>query len=397
MTGDHPLAALYKPLALPGGLKLRNRLAMLAMTRTRAEVDGAPNALMVEYYAQRADEAGLIISESTAVSEAGRCFINGPGMYTTEHALGWREVVRAVHAKGAKIVLQLNHVGRANNLQHLRRPIRAVGPSAIRIPRGSRKITINIPRVTPYDLPRALETEEVPLVAAEFAHAARLAAFAGFDGVQVHADSGYLIHQFLSTNANDRTDRYGGSPVNRARFALEVLDAVCAVNGPGFVSIKLTPGFQVHEIEEDDIEEKYTYIVDELNKREGLSFLHLAFGDLAQSPIFRSMRRRYQGLVLAEGSLPAHEYVDMLQRKQIDFTGFARAFIANPDYLRRLREGLPLTKVDPETIYSLGPEGYTDYARWDPSRAPGADAGGDGFEGLPVMLTRKSFAEAEGD
>ena len=219
------LQQLFEPIELSPKLTLRNRMAMLAMTRTRAEVDGTPSDLMVEYYRQRSG-AGLIITESTLVSEVGRGFLFAPGMYTTEHARAWRRVVDAVHAEGGKIILQLNHVGRANNLQH--RPLihAPVAPSAIRIPSSSRKITINIGRITPYDMPRALETDEVPLIVDEFRRSAQLALFAGFDGVQVHADSGYLIHQFLSTNVNQRTDRYGGSPQNRARFALEVLDAV---------------------------------------------------------------------------------------------------------------------------------------------------------------------------
>jgi len=355
---------LFDPIVLPGGLALKNRVAMLAMTRARAEIDGAPNAMMVEYYRQRAS-AGLIITESTVVSEVGRGFLNGPGMYTTEQAIEWRKVVDAVHAEGGKIIMQLNHVGRANNLQHRPRPLVPLAPSAIRIPRNSRKITINIPRVTPYDLPRAIETEEVPLIVDEFAHAARLAVFAGFDGVQVHADSGYLIHQFLSTNVNQRKDRYGGTPENRARFALEVLDAVIAVNGPEYVSIKLTPGFEVHDIEETDIDEKYRYIIDELNKRKGLSFLHLYFNDLLTSPVFRAMRQQFEGLVLAEGSLTPTEYAGLLNADAMDFTGVARPFIANPDYIDRLRNGWTLSRSDPETIYGGREEGYVDYPFWD--------------------------------
>lgn len=355
---------LFDPIVLPGGLALKNRVAMLAMTRARAEIDGAPNAMMVEYYRQRAS-AGLIITESTVVSEVGRGFLNGPGMYTTEQAIEWRKVVDAVHAEGGKIIMQLNHVGRANNLQHRPRPLVPLAPSAIRIPRNSRKITINIPRVTPYDLPRAIETEEVPLIVDEFAHAARLAVFAGFDGVQVHADSGYLIHQFLSTNVNQRKDRYGGTPENRARFALEVLDAVIAVNGPEYVSIKLTPGFEVHDIEETDIDEKYRYIIDELNKRKGLSFLHLYFNDLLTSPVFRAIRRQFEGLVLAEGSLTPTEYAGLLNADAMDFTGVARPFIANPDYIDRLRNGWTLSRSDPETIYGGREEGYVDYPFWD--------------------------------
>lgn len=386
------LSPLFTPVRLPGGIELRNRIAMLPLTRTRAEIDGAPTELMADYYAQRAEEAGLIITESTVVSPVGRSFINGPGMYTTEHALAWRRVVEAVHARGAKIVLQINHVGRANNLQYLPRAIPPVAPSEVRIPQDSRRITINIPRVTPYQMPRAIETDEAPLIAGEFARAARLAVFAGFDGVQVHADSGYLIHQFLSTNVNLRKDRYGGSPRNRARFALEVLDAVIAVNGPEYVSIKLTPGFQVHDIEETDIDEKYLYLMDELNKRVGLSFLHLYFSDLANSEVFRSLRSRFQGLVLAEGSLPAEDYVRMLQDGRLDLTGFGRPFIANPDFLKRLREGFPLSRTDPHTVYYGGPAGYTDYPFWDAGDPAGSVVGADAAEDSHVMLKAQAVA-----
>jgi N-ethylmaleimide reductase len=360
------LNPLFQPLRLGGGLELKNRIAMLPMTRVRAEIDGTPNELMAEYYAQRAG-AGLVMTEACAVSQAGRCFVNGPGMYTTEHAIGWRKVVDAVHARGSKIILQIYHAGRANNLQYLPRATAPVSASAIRIPRNSRKITINIPRMTPYEMPRALETEEVPLIADEFVRATRLAMFAGFDGVQVHADSGYLIHQFLSTNVNQRTDRYGGSPQNRARFALEVLDKVVAVNGPGYVSIKLTPGFQVHEIEEDDIEEKYGYLIDQLNQRPGLSFLHLYFYDLATSGVFKMMREGFSGQVLGEGSLKAVDYARMVETGDLDFTGFARAYISNPDLAERLAAGRPISQPDMNTTYSLGAEGYTDYPAFNES------------------------------
>jgi N-ethylmaleimide reductase len=382
--------ALFTPIELPGGLVLRNRITMLAMTRARAESDGTPNDLMAKYYAQRAGEVGLIISESTTVSEVGRGFINGPGMYTTEHAIGWRKVVDAVHARDAKMILQINHVGRLNNLQHLRRPIPPLAPSAVCLPPGSRKITINIPRVTPYARPRAIETEEVALIAAEFARATRLARLAGFDGVQVHADSGYLIHQFLSTNVNQREDRYGGSAENRARFALEVLDAAIEVEGPEYVSIKLTPGLDVGEIEEDDLDEKYTYIVEELNKRKGLSFLHLYFVNLATSSVFRRMRRQFKGKVLAEGSLEADAYDAMLRSGLLDITRFARGFIANPDYLNRLGKGLPLSRFNSETIYNAPePAGYTDYPSWNP-RDPVGSVVGLQHEHVELLLQKQT-------
>lgn len=357
-----PVSSLFEPLKLGGSLVLPNRIVMVGMTRTRAAADGTPTALMAEYYGQRAD-AGLIITESTSVSAVGRSFLTGPGMYTTEHALAWKKVVDAVHERGGRIVLQINHVGRVNNLQYLPQPIPPVAPSPIAVPGTSRQIVINIPRVTPYVEPRALETEEVPLIAAEFAHATRLAAFAGFDGVEIHADSGYLIHQFLSTNANKRTDRYGGSPENRARMALEVLDAVTAVKGPDYVAIKLTPGWTNNEIEEEQVEDTYGHLLDEIAARGRLMFIHFYFPDLATSGLFRSLRQRVRSPVLVDGSLAPADYAAMVAAGEADLAGFGRAFIANPDLPSRLQGSLPLADVDYGTLYVGGSEGYTTYPR----------------------------------
>jgi N-ethylmaleimide reductase len=360
-------AALRRQLTLPDGLTLPNRVVMLPMTRARAEIDGTPNSLMARYYAQRA-EAGLIIAEACPVAPVGRPFLNSPGMFTHDHALGWREVTEAVHHEGGRIMLQLNHSGRVNNLQFTNRPVPPVAPSAVRIPRNSRKITVNIPRVTPFEMPRALSTDEIELIILDFQHAARLARWAGFDGVQIHADSGYLLHQFLSTNVNRRSDRYGGSPQNRARLVLEVLDAIVADEGPQFVSIKLTPGLTVHEIEESDVDEKYPYLIEELNKRQPLAFLHLAFLDLLDSPYYGPLAAAFNGLVLADGSLDVTSYEHLLDSGQADLVGFGRAFIANPDLVTRLCNDRPLSTADQETIYSPGAEGYVDYPIWDPER-----------------------------
>lgn len=360
MMQDHDPQLVSQPISVGRDLLLSNRIVMLGMTRTRAELDGTPNDLMAQHYSQRAG-AGLIITESTAVSASGRSFLNGPGIYTTEHAIGWRKVVDAVHASGGKIILQINHVGRLNNLQYLARAIPPVAPSAIAVSPGARQITINIPRVTPYAKPRALETDEIGLIVDEFARATRLAVFAGFDGVEIHADSGYLIHQFLSTNVNKRVDQYGGSSESRARLALEIVDAVCAVRGPEYVAIKLTPGFTVGEIEEDDLDESYCYLVDELSRRGDLLFLHLYFSDLKTSQTYRMLRDRFRGQVLAEGSLPVADYSAMITAGEADLIGFGRAFIANPDLPRRISKGIAWAEVDYDKLYTQGPEGYTDY------------------------------------
>lgn len=356
------ITSLFDPIDLTTTLALRNRLVMLGMTRTRAENDGTPTELMAEYYGQRAD-AGLIITESTSVSAVGRSFLTGPGMYMTEHARGWKTVVDSVHANGGRIVLQINHVGRVNNLAFLPRAIPPVAPSAVPISQSSRQIVINIPRVTPYDEPRALDTEEVTLIAAEFAHATRLATMAGFDGVEIHADSGYLIHQFLSTNVNRRSDRYGGSAENRARMALEVFNAVAAINGPEYVAIKLTPGWTNNEIEEEQAEETYGCLLDGIAARGSIMFTHFYFPDLADSALFRTLRPKVKGNVLVDGSLTAEQYAAMIVAGEADLAGFGRAFIANPDLPRRLREGVPLADVDYATLYMGGARGYTTYPR----------------------------------
>jgi N-ethylmaleimide reductase len=354
---------VFGPISVGPNLELANRTVMLGLTRARAEIDGTPSRLMVDHYAQRAT-AGLIISEACAVSATGRPFLNGPGMYTQEHALGWSAVTDAVHAAGGKMFLQINHSGRVNNLQHLPRPVQPIAPSAVQIPRRSRNITVNIPRVTPYIVPRAISAREVELIVGEFQRATQLAVWAGFDGVEVHADSGYLIHQFLSTNVNLRDDEYGGTPEKRSRFALEVLDAVIAVNGPEFVSIKFTPRSPVQDIVELDAVEKYAYLVEEVGKRGDLAFMHLFFAGLMNDDIFPMMAGTYQGRILAEGSLTLPDYNLLLQQGRTDLVGFGRAFIANPDLVLRLENNLPLSWPDADTIYTAGPEGYTDYPRW---------------------------------
>lgn len=358
------LAPLFDPITLPGGLKLKNRICMPGLTRCRAYIDGTPNEMMVDYYSQRAD-AGLIITESCPVSAQGRTFMFSPGMYTTEHALAWRKVTEAVHEKGGRIVLQINHTGRATNLQFLPRPVPPLAPSAIRIPRNSRKITLNAPRVTPYEIPRAIETEEVALIVDEFRRATMMADFAGFDAVQVHADSGYLIHQFLSSNVNQRTDRYGGSIENRARFLMEIMDACIDVKGPEFVAVKLTPGYDVHEIEEHDSMELYQYVIGELNKRGDLSFLQLYMQDMLESDVYTMIREKFSGLILAEASLKASTYAEMIRDNLCDMISFGRAYISNPDLATRLRIGAPLSQPDYMTFYSQDAEGYTDYPFWD--------------------------------
>ena len=357
-----------------GTVSLANRIVMAPLTRVRAETDGTPTELMARYYGQRAS-AGLIISEACAVSGTGRPFLTSPGMYTHEHAVAWREVVRTVHQEEGRIFLQIYHCGRVNNLQHLPRPVPPLAPSAIPVSPHSRDITINIPRVTPYITPREIPADEIPLIVGDFRRATEMASWAGFDGVELHADSGYLIHQFFSTNANRRTDQYGGSMENRSRFAFEVLDAVAAVNGHKFIGIKLTPRSPVQDIVEDDADDLYPYVIDELNRRPSLAFLHLYFRSFLDDPLFLTLARRYAGTVIGEGSRTLTEYQPLLEDGTFELVAFGRAFISNPDLPDRLEHGLPLSSPDAATTYSQGPEGYVDYSAWDASDPEGSVVG----------------------
>jgi len=342
---------------------------MAPMTRVRAHSDGTPSDLMAEYYAQRAS-AGLIIAESTAISAYGVGYFGAPGMYADSHVSGWRKVTEAVHRKGGRIFLQLNHYGRCSSHFMLPGGAQPVSASNVMISRKSRLVTVACPRVTPYDAPRALDTAEVELVVEDFRQATRRAALAGFDGVEIHADSGYLIHQFLSSNVNQRQDKYGGSIPNRAQFLLEILDAAATVRGPEYVGVKLTPGFAFHEIEEDGAEELYAYIAQQLNQRE-LCFVHMFDGEGLDTELFSLFRSRYQGVVIAEASLDMDQASQACEAETAEMMAFGRLYISNPDLVRRIAMGAELAPYDPETFYTQGAQGYTDYPAAQASQLSG--------------------------
>ncbi|MGI9295280.1 MAG: alkene reductase [Pseudomonadales bacterium] len=359
MSQNPNALALMEPVSLPGGLKVPNRIVMAPMTRNRADLNGNPNELMATYYAQRAG-AGLIISESTVVSPFGIGYLGAPGHYNGDQTLAWRKVTDAVHEKGGHIFQQLNHYGRCSSRFMLPGGVIPIAPSAVSIHRKSRAVTIASPRVTPYDTPRAMETHEAELVVQDFRSATVRAAAAGFDGVEIHADSGYLIHQFLSSNVNQRIDKYGGSVENRARFVLDVVDACVSVRGDGFVSVKLTPGWGFHDIEEKDAPALYAHVIEQLNRFE-LTFLHLFDSDRLQGELFRQVREQYDGIVLAEGSLSVDESAAAIKSGLCDMSAFGRLYISNPDLAQRIASGASLTPFDADTFYTPGAEGYIDY------------------------------------
>jgi 2,4-dienoyl-CoA reductase-like NADH-dependent reductase (Old Yellow Enzyme family) len=346
---------LMSPLTL-GAIELPNRVIMAPLTRCRA-VDGrVPNALMVEYYRQRAS-AGLILTEATSVDPMGVGYPDTPGIWSEEQATAWRAIVEAVHQEGGRIVLQLWHVGRVSDPVYLDgRP--PVAPSAVAQPGH---VSLLRPR-RPFPVPRALETDEIPAVVDAYRHGARLALEAGFDGVELHGANGYLIDQFLQASSNLRTDAYGGSLANRARFLLEVTDAVCEVWDPQRVGMHLAPRGG-EDPEHDPTGEKiFGHVARALGER-NLGFI-CAREPRQEGWLGPRLREAFGGPYIANQEFTGASAEECLQAGEADAVAFGRLFIANPDLPRRLAEGLPLNEPDPETFYGDGPRGYTDYPRF---------------------------------
>ncbi|MGW3747151.1 alkene reductase [Streptomyces sp. NPDC005146] len=347
---------LWQPFAL-GRIKLPHRLAMAPMTRSRALPDGTPTELMAEYYGQRAS-LGLIISEGAQPSEDGQGYPGTPGIHTPEHVEGWRRIAEATHAGGGALFVQLMHVGRIShpdNTPHHRQP---VAPSAISA--GQDMITASGMQKTP--VPRELATGELAGVVAEFRHAAAMAVEAGADGVEIHAANGYLLHQFLSPNANHRSDGYGGSVEARSRFVVEVAAAVAEEIGADGVGIRISPGFPLGGIDEGDeeaVRAQYRHLVGELAPLD-LAYMHIHH--LGDEELLRSLREAWPAalLVLRYGRT-REELAEYLDSGLADVAPVGRWALANPDLVERLRLDAPLTEADPATLYGGGAAGYTDY------------------------------------
>lgn len=350
---------LFSP-AQAGALSFKNRITMAALTRSRAGLDGVPSDLHVEYYAQRAT-AGLIVTEGTTSSHVGQAFLGQPGIYTAEQVEGWRRVTDAVHAKGSTIVMQIMHGGRLT-LPSINNGEQAEAPSAI------------APGVTLHGAngredvpaPRALATEELPRIVEEFVTAARNAIEAGMDGVELHSANGYLLHEFLAPSANHRTDEYGGSPANRARLVIEVVRAVAEEIGADRTALRISPEHNVQgNIEDDRAETQATY--DALFA--GLADLDLAYLSILHADIagdfVAHLRTTFGGFTLLNSGFG--EVTDLAEAKRIveedlaDASVVGRLLIANPDLVRRWREGLELNSPDMATFYTPGAQGYTDY------------------------------------
>lgn len=350
---------LFSPVKL-GSHNLPNRMVMAPMTRLRA-IDSIPQSLMASYYAQRAS-AGLIVTECTMVSPLSSGYINCPGIYSQKQIEAWQQVTDAVHNAGGNIFLQLWHCGRISHSSLLdgKQP---VAPSAI-APKGELHTTEGKVAI---ETPRALEKQEIAEIIEQFRSGAQNAKAAGFDGVELHGAFGYLIDQFLQDGSNQRSDEYGGSIENRARFVLEVVEAVCSVWGADRVGIKLSPSNTFYGMVDSNPQATFGYVLEALNPM-GLAYVHLMEPnqiDLKNrdvlNPVTPLFRPIYKGTIITNGNYTQETANSALNNGNADLVSFGKLFIANPDLPERFKLNAPLNEPDPKTFYGSSEEGYTDY------------------------------------
>jgi N-ethylmaleimide reductase len=346
--------SLNEPLRI-GRYTLRNRLVMAPMTRSRADdATGVPSALTADYYAQRAD-AGLIITEGTFPSPMGKGYVRTPGIHSAAQIDAWKRVTAAVHARGGLIFLQLMHTGRISHPSLLPNGATPVAPSAI-------AATGNVYTATgpqAFVVPRALETEEIAGIVDAYRLATRHALQAGFDGVELHAASGYLPEQFLSSGTNQRTDRYGGSLENRARFIVEVLTAMTEEAGSDRVGIKISPEMGFNSVTDAAPEETYQYLVQRIGMLQP-AYLHLA-KTRSEFDYRALVRPLFNGPLLVGGGLDRDHAEALIAQRAADAAVFGGLYLANPDLVQRFAADAPLNVPDRDTFYSDGPKGYVDY------------------------------------
>ncbi|NNM72270.1 alkene reductase [Enterovirga aerilata] len=351
---------LFRPLQA-GEITLANRIVMAPLTRNRAAPGtDAPRDINVEYYRQRAS-AGLIVSEGSQISRQGQGYVWTPGIYTDAQVAGWRKVTDAVHAAGGRIVIQLWHVGRVSHVSLQPDGAAPVAPSAI--PARTRTyIESGFAEVSP---PRELAIEEIPGIVRDFARAAERAREAGFDGVEIHGANGYLLDQFMKDGANRRTDAYGGSIENRARFTLEVAEAVAKAWSPGRVGIRLSPVTPANGIADSNPQPLFEHVARKLGEMK-LAFVHVIEGATGgprdNLPFdYAALREAFGGVYIANNGYTRELAIEAVRSGRADAIAFGKAFISNPDLVERLRIGAPLNAWDQTTFYGGDERGYTDY------------------------------------
>lgn len=354
---------LFDPIDL-GALKLKNRIVMAPLTRSRAVEGEVPNPLAPEYYGQRAS-VGLIISEATQISRSGQGYPNTPGIFTDAQVEGWKRVTDAVHAKGGLIVAQLWHVGRVSLSDYQPDGLPGFAPSAIAAEGQTMKPDFTM---ASFQTPRALTLEQIQAVIADYVHAAEMAKRAGFDGVEVHGANGYLIDQFLKDGSNQRDDRYGGSVENRLRFMLEVVSAVVAVWGADRVGIRLSPSNGSNGTKDSDPAAVFVPAAAAL-KPFGLAYLHLIEGEPGTvmapwdgAPLLAArIREAFGGPLMLNGGLTRETAEKAIAEGRADLVSVGVPVLANPDLVERWKTNAPLNAPDKTTFYGGGAKGYTDY------------------------------------
>lgn len=352
---------LFEPLATPA-IQLANRAVMAPMTRSRAVDANTPNALMAQYYGQRAS-AGLIITEGTSPSPNGLGYARIPGLFNEAQVLGWKAVTDAVHAKGGKIFVQIMHTGRVSHVANLPAGAEVLGPVAEACPG---EIHTDSQGMQPHSTPRAMTLADIDHAVAEYALSAQLAIQAGFDGVELHAANGYLIEQFLNAKVNLRSDAYGSTLKGRNRFALEVARAMATAIGAHRVGIRLSPyGVFNSTGAYSDLEAQYLDLTQELSQL-GLLYVHLLdHSALGAPPVPAELKHRlraaFRGLFILAGGFDRAGADTALKASQADLIAFARPFLANPDLVARMQADAALNAVDMATFYTPGPKGYIDY------------------------------------
>ena len=359
------------------GFEVPHRIVMAPMTRARSTQPGdVPNALNASYYAQRAS-AALIVTEATQISPQGKGYSFTPGIYSPEQVAGWRLVTKAVHAAGGRVFLQLWHVGRMSHPDFHQGEL-PVAPSAVPFEGKIWKVdpSTGVGAMVDSPTPRALTTDEIKRIIADYRRGARNAIDAGFDGVEIHGANGYLIDQFLRTTSNIRTDEYGGSRGNRLRFLKEVVDAVADEVGAGRTAIRLAPFLTARGMACSDILPTILEATEYLQAR-GIAYLHLVEADWDDAPQFteefrQAIRARFTRPIIVAGKYDETRAEWVLSKGYADLVAFGRPFVANPDLPRRLAKGLPLATFDSNTLFGGGEHGYSDYPSWSDTRRAGA-------------------------
>jgi N-ethylmaleimide reductase len=360
---------LFTPIDI-GAVSLKHRVVMAPLTRSRSEQPGdIPGALMAEYYAQRASDGGLIISEATTIAISGRGWYGAPGLYNDAQVAGWKPVVATVHAKGGKIFSQLWHTGRASNslVTDGAEPVTAsVNAEFWLDPSPSVSTPDGWVNHSPH---RALALSEIPTIIEQYREAAKRAKAAGFDGVELHGANGYIIDQFLQDGSNQRTDEYGGSIANRTRLLLEVVGALASVWGGDRVAVRIGPDGHFNGMSDSNPEALFDHVAEQLNQFD-LAYLHVVEprvkGNIVihegQKPVAAErLRKIFKGKIMAAGGFEPESAEQILEAGDADLVAFGRHFVSNPDLPKRIQQGLPLTPHDRKTFYTFDAKGYTDY------------------------------------